>query len=148
MILPAHGPGTCSLITGLATAMMDSSPRVVLIGTDGVDLLESQASHEADAMGITRAITKYTCAVKDVTELERNLREAFHVAATGRPGPVVVDLSADLSRARTTGNGTVQLELPGYRLHRLAPSMLTRQRGLPSQCALEPAGRSLGGPPV
>ncbi|MCH7917758.1 MAG: biosynthetic-type acetolactate synthase large subunit [Planctomycetes bacterium] len=117
VILATHGPGICSLTTGLATAMMDSSPLVVLIGQDGVDLFERQACHEANTMGITRAITKYTCAVKDITELERNLREAFHVAATGRPGPVVVDLSADLSVARTAGNGTIQMELPGYRLH-------------------------------
>ena len=80
VVLATSGPGACNLVTGLATAMMDSVPLVALTGQVRTELIGNDAFQEADTTGITRPITKYNCIVKDVKDLERTVREAFHIA--------------------------------------------------------------------
>jgi acetolactate synthase-1/2/3 large subunit len=116
VVLATSGPGATNLVTGLATAMMDSVPLVALTGQVRTGLIGNDAFQEADTTGITRPVTKHNCIVKDIKDLERNLREAFHVASTGRPGPVLVDIPVDVSVAHCESNGKVKLELPGYRV--------------------------------
>ena len=116
VILATSGPGACNLVTGLATAMMDSIPLVALTGQVRTELIGNDAFQEADTTGITRPVTKYNCIVKDVKDLERTVREAFHIASTGRPGPVLVDLPVDVEVARYDSPGKVELDLPGYKI--------------------------------
>ncbi|MHC4186392.1 MAG: thiamine pyrophosphate-binding protein, partial [Planctomycetota bacterium] len=100
VIIVTSGPGACNLTTGLV--------RTELIGND--------AFQEADSTGITRPVTKYNCIVKDVKDLGRLIREAFHIASTGRPGPVLIDIPVDVSVARCGTDGPVKMKLPGYRI--------------------------------
>jgi acetolactate synthase I/II/III large subunit len=116
VILATSGPGACNLVTGLATAMMDSIPMVALTGQVRTDLIGNDAFQEADTTGITRPVTKYNSIVKDVRQLERTVREAFHIASTGRPGPVLVDLPVDVLVNKCPCNGKAELDLPGYRI--------------------------------
>ncbi|MBF0420113.1 MAG: biosynthetic-type acetolactate synthase large subunit [Magnetococcales bacterium] len=98
--LVTSGPGATNALTGLATANMDSIPLVCLTGQVPVDLIGNDAFQEADTVGITRSCTKHNFLVRNVADLARVLREAFHIARTGRPGPVVVDLPKDVTAAR------------------------------------------------
>lgn len=97
--LVTSGPGATNALTGLATANMDSIPLVCLTGQVPVDLIGNDAFQEADTVGITRSCTKHNFLVRKVSDLARVLREAFHIARTGRPGPVVVDLPKDVTAA-------------------------------------------------
>ncbi|MCF7975953.1 MAG: biosynthetic-type acetolactate synthase large subunit [Phycisphaerae bacterium] len=117
VMIATSGPGACNLVTGLATAMMDSVPMVALTGQVRTELIGNDAFQEADTTGITRPVTKYNCIVKDIKDLERMIREAFHIASTGRPGPVLVDLPVDIEVAQIemTGN-PAKLDLPGYKI--------------------------------
>jgi len=115
VILATSGPGACNLVTGLATAMMDSIPMVALTGQVRTDLIGNDAFQEADTTGITRPVTKYNSIVKDVRVLERTIREAFHIASTGRPGPVLVDLPVDVLVNKCPCNGKAEIDLPGYK---------------------------------
>ncbi len=99
--LVTSGPGATNAVTGIATAYMDSSPLVVLTGQVPTSLIGNDAFQEVDIVGITRPCTKHNYLVKDVGELSRVLREAFHIARSGRPGPVLVDLPKDLIQAKT-----------------------------------------------
>jgi len=116
VVVVTSGPGACNLVTGLATAMMDSVPVVALTGQVRTELIGNDAFQEADTTGITRPVTKYNCIVKRVEDLARTLREAFHIASTGRPGPVVVDLPVDVQVAKCADYGSAEMDLPGYRL--------------------------------
>ena len=116
VILATSGPGACNLVTGLATAMMDSIPMVALTGQVRTELIGNDAFQEADTTGITRPVTKYNSICKDVRQLERTVREAFHIASTGRPGPVLVDLPVDVLVGKCPCNGKAEMDLPGYRL--------------------------------
>ena len=116
VVLATSGPGACNLVTGLATAMMDSVPMVAFTGQVRTDLIGNDAFQEADITGITRPITKYNCIVKDVKNLARTIREAFHIASTGRPGPVLIDLPVDVSLSKCDVNGQSEIKLPGYRV--------------------------------
>ena len=116
VILATSGPGACNLVTGLATAMMDSIPMVALTGQVRTDLIGNDAFQEADTTGITRPVTKYNRIVKDVRQLERTVREAFHIASTGRPGPVLIDLPVDVLVSKCPCNGKAEIDLPGYKL--------------------------------
>jgi len=116
VVLATSGPGACNLVTGLATAMMDSVPLVALTGQVRTELIGNDAFQEADTTGITRPITKYNCIVKDIKDLERTIREAFHIASTGRPGPVLVDLPVDVAVAKLSTDGPAEMRLPGYRV--------------------------------
>ena len=95
------GPGATNLVTGLATAHMDSIPIVAITGQVRTDVIGSDAFQEADATGCTRPVTKHNYLVKDVKDLARTVREAFHIASTGRPGPVHIDVPVDVQRAKT-----------------------------------------------
>lgn len=90
------GPGVCNMVTGIATANMDSIPLVIISGQVATPLIGRDSFQEADISGITTPITKHNYLVKDVKELPRVLKEAFYIASTGRPGPVLVDIAKDV----------------------------------------------------
>jgi len=94
--IATSGPGATNLVTGIATAYMDSIPMVALTGQVKTFLIGNDAFQEADVVGITRPITKHNYLVKDVKNLAQTIKEAFHIASTGRPGPVVVDIPVDV----------------------------------------------------
>jgi len=94
--IATSGPGATNLVTGIATAYMDSIPMVAITGQVKTFLIGNDAFQEADVTGITRPITKHNYLVKDVNELAHTIKEAFHVARSGRPGPVVIDLPVDV----------------------------------------------------
>jgi acetolactate synthase-1/2/3 large subunit len=116
VIVATSGPGACNLVTGLATAMMDSIPIVALTGQVRTELIGNDAFQEADTTGITRPVTKHNCIVKDVRELAKTIREAFYIASTGRPGPVLVDIPVDVSVAECDTTGPTKVQLRGYRI--------------------------------
>ncbi|MBN2133460.1 MAG: acetolactate synthase large subunit, partial [Sedimentisphaerales bacterium] len=118
VIIATSGPGACNLVTGLATAMMDSIPLVALTGQVRTDLIGNDAFQEAPTTGITRGLTKHCSIVMDVKDLGRTIHEAFHIASTGRPGPVLVDIPVDLEFREYGGNGSLHLNLPGYKVPR------------------------------
>jgi acetolactate synthase-1/2/3 large subunit len=95
------GPGSTNLITGLVNAMMDSTPLVALTGQVAVKLIGSDAFQEADTFGITRSCTKHNYLIKSLGDLPQVIHEAFYIAATGRPGPVLVDIPKDVLQAQT-----------------------------------------------
>ena len=97
VVLVTSGPGATNTVTGIATASMDSVPLVVLCGQVPTMLIGNDAFQEADIVGITRPCTKYNFLVKDISELSTILREAFHIATSGRPGPVLIDLPKDVT---------------------------------------------------
>ncbi len=99
--LVTSGPGATNTVTGIATASMDSVPLVVISGQVPTMLIGNDAFQEADIVGITRPCTKYNYLVKDVRELSKTIREAFHIATTGRPGPVLIDLPKDVTGTKT-----------------------------------------------
>ncbi len=98
--LVTSGPGATNTVTGLATASMDSVPIVVLTGQVPTVLIGNDAFQEADIVGITRSCTKYNFLAKDVDDLSNVIREAFHIAKTGRPGPVLIDLPKDVTSGK------------------------------------------------
>jgi acetolactate synthase-1/2/3 large subunit len=116
VVVATSGPGACNLVTGLATAMMDSVPVVALTGQVRTELIGNDAFQEADTTGITRPITKYNCIVKEVKDLARTIREAFYIASTGRPGPVLIDIPVDVAVAKCSNDGPAEMKLPGYRV--------------------------------
>jgi len=116
VVVATSGPGACNLTTGLATAMMDSVPVVALTGQVRTELIGNDAFQEADTTGITRPVTKYNCIVKDVKNLARIIREAFYIASTGRPGPVLIDIPVDVEVAKCETDGSAEMKLPGYRI--------------------------------
>ena len=96
VVLVTSGPGATNAVTGLTDALMDSVPIVCLTGQVPTHLIGNDAFQEADTTGITRPCTKHNYLVKDVNQLARTVHEAFHVARSGRPGPVVIDLPKDI----------------------------------------------------
>lgn len=109
------GPGATNLVTGLATAHMDSSAVVAITGNVPTSLIGTDAFQEADVYGITAPVTKHNYLVKDVNDLPRVINEAFHIAATGRPGPVLIDVPKDVQNAEFTGSlEDYNIDLPGY----------------------------------
>jgi len=116
VVIATSGPGACNLVTGLATAMMDSIPVVAITGQVRTELIGNDAFQEADTTGITRPVTKHNVIVKDVKDLARTIREAFYIASTGRPGPVLIDIPVDIEVARCKTDGSTKMELPGYRI--------------------------------
>ncbi len=116
VVVATSGPGATNLTTGLATAMMDSVPLVALTCQVRTDLIGNDAFQAADTAGITRPITKHNVIVKDPNDLARTIREAFYIAATGRPGPVLVDIPVDMQIAQIPVTPAAPIELPGYRI--------------------------------
>jgi acetolactate synthase-1/2/3 large subunit len=110
------GPGATNMVTGIATAMMDSSPVVCITGQVGSKLIGSDAFQETDITGVTLPITKHNYLVTHANELARTLREAFYVAASGRPGPVLVDITKDAQQSSCEFDWeAAKPHLPGYR---------------------------------
>ena len=98
--LVTSGPGATNTVTGVATASMDSIPLIVFSGQVPTLLIGNDAFQEADIVGISRPCTKYNFLVKDVKELSRTVREAFYIATSGRPGPVLIDLPKDVTAGK------------------------------------------------
>jgi acetolactate synthase-1/2/3 large subunit len=105
VVLVTSGPGATNTITGIVDALMDSIPLVVLTGQVPTHLIGSDAFQEADTVGITRTCTKHNILVKRAEDLPRAIHEAFHIATTGRPGPVLVDIPKDVQFARAAYQG-------------------------------------------
>jgi len=116
VIIATSGPGATNLTTGLATAMMDSVPIVALTGQVRTDLIGNDAFQEADTTGITRPITKHNVIIKNPNDLAHTIREAFYIASTGRPGPVLIDIPVDMQVAQVPVTPPQPIELPGYRV--------------------------------
>src|SRR4051812_8211797 len=112
--LATSGPGATNLVTAIADAMMDSVPTVFLTGQVRTELLGTDGFQEADISGITMPIVKHSIMIQDPREIPRAIHEAFHIARTGRPGPVLVDVPQDLSRADIPYEPVDSVSLPGY----------------------------------
>ncbi len=113
--MATSGPGATNLVTPLADAHMDSVPIVAVTGQVGAAQIGTDAFQEADIRGITMPITKHNFLVTDPAEIPRTVAEAFHIASTGRPGPVLVDVAKSALQAMTTFAWPTELNLPGYR---------------------------------
>lgn len=113
--LATSGPGATNLTTGIATAYMDSIPMVAITGQVSTPMLGRDSFQEADITGITQPITKHNYLVKDVDDIPRVIKEAFHIARTGRPGPVVVDIAKDAQVKTLKFKYPDKVDLPGYK---------------------------------
>ena len=113
--MATSGPGATNLVTPISDAYMDSVPMVAITGQVPSSSIGTDAFQEADIRGITLPITKHNFLVTDPAEIPRTIAEAFHIAATGRPGPVLVDIAKDTLQAMTTFEWPATLDLPGYR---------------------------------
>src|SRR3974390_1962511 len=111
------GPGATNLTTGLVNAMMDSIPIVALTGQVTSKLIGSDAFQEADTFGITRSCTKHNFLVKNIADLPRTIHEAFYLASSGRPGPVLVDIPKDVFQAQAHYAPVTEIHLPGYKVY-------------------------------
>src|ERR671917_2151163 len=109
--MATSGPGATNLVTPLADAYMDSVPMVAITGQVARPLIGTDAFQEADITGITMPVTKHNMLVTDAAEIPRAIAEAFHLASTGRPGPVLVDISKDALQASTTFTWPPQIDL-------------------------------------
>ena len=105
VVLVTSGPGATNAITGIVDALMDSIPMVVITGQVATHLIGTDAFQECDTVGITRPITKQNYLVKSVEDLPRILHEAFHIATSGRPGPVVIDIPKDVQFSKGAYRG-------------------------------------------
>jgi acetolactate synthase-1/2/3 large subunit len=110
------GPGATNLVTGLVDAMMDSIPIVAITGQVSTKLMGTDAFQEADTFGITRSATKHNFLVKNIAELPQVVHEAFYIAASGRPGPVLVDITKDVLTGQAHYQPVTEIHLPGYRV--------------------------------
>jgi acetolactate synthase-1/2/3 large subunit len=115
VIIVTSGPGATNTVTGIADAYMDSTPMVVLAGQVPTNMIGNDAFQEADLTGITRPCTKHNYLVRDVNDLARTIKEAFYIAGTGRPGPVLVDLPKDVQNALAPFKYPDKVELRGYK---------------------------------
>ena len=118
-VLVTSGPGAGNTVTGLMTAMMDSVPMIVITGQTVTWMLGKDAFQEADIFGITIPVVKHNYLVKDPNALPRIAREAYHIATTGRPGPVLIDIPKDISSGAFTGDMNPPFQLPGYQVDSL-----------------------------
>ncbi|NME50237.1 biosynthetic-type acetolactate synthase large subunit [Enterococcus cecorum] len=114
VVVVTSGPGATNAITGIADAMSDSLPLVVITGQVGTGGIGTDAFQEADILGITLPITKHNFQVRDVNDLQRIVHEAFHIASTGRPGPVVIDLPKDISQSMGEFLEHFEVDIPSY----------------------------------
>lgn len=126
--IATSGPGATNLITGLATAYMDSTPVVAITGQVPVSLLGRDGFQEADIRAISMPVTKHNFLITDIKELPVALKEAFYIARTGRPGPVLVDICKDVQQATMEFSYPAQVFLPGYRPNKLTPEPELIQR--------------------
>jgi acetolactate synthase-1/2/3 large subunit len=112
--MATSGPGATNLVTPIADANMDSIPMVAITGQVGAALIGTDAFQEADIVGITLPVTKHNYLVTDPDDIPRVIAEAFHIASTGRPGPVLVDIAKSAMQSQTTFTWPQTLDLPGY----------------------------------
>ena len=122
VVLVTSGPGATNTVTPLQDALMDGTPLIVFSGQVATFAIGTDAFQEADVTGITRACTKWNVLVKDVRDLPRRINEAFHIATTGRPGPVLVDMPKDMTAAKLAHAVRIEPNLPGYSVRELAAS--------------------------
>ena len=116
VVLVTSGPGATNTLTGIMTAHMDSVPMLVVTGQQVTGMLGKDAFQEADIFGITMPIVKHSYLVKETDSIPRIVREAYHIATTGRPGPVLIDVPKDVSQA-PMGNGSFkEMDIPGYQV--------------------------------
>ncbi len=113
--MATSGPGATNLVTPIADAYMDSVPMVAITGQVNSAAIGTDAFQEADIRGITMPVTKHNYLITNADDIPRAIAEAFHIAATGRPGPVLVDISKDALQAQTTFTWPTRLDLPGYK---------------------------------
>ncbi len=113
--IATSGPGATNLITGIANAHMDSIPMVAMTGQVGTAQIGTDAFQEADISGIAAPVTKHNYLIKDVKELPRVIKEAFRIASTGRPGPVLIDIPVDITTDLIDEDFKVDISLPGYK---------------------------------
>ena len=139
VVLVTSGPGATNTITGIATANMDSVPMVILTGQVTTNLIGNDAFQEADTVGITRPCTKHNYLVKDIKDLARTIKEAFYIASTGRPGPVLIDIPKDITSSVYEFDYPETVELRGYsptyfghrvQISKLAAGILASKRPL------------------
>jgi len=116
VVLVTSGPGATNTVTGILTAHMDSVPLVILTGQTITPNLGKDAFQEADVFGVTMPVVKHSYLVRDVKDLSRIVKEAFHLASTGRPGPVLVDLPKDVVSEEWSEDFSADLDLPGYKV--------------------------------
>lgn len=114
VVIATSGPGATNLVTGLADAMIDSLPLVVFTGQVATTVIGSDAFQEADVIGITMPVTKHNYQVRHINDLPKIIKEAFHIATTGRPGPVLIDIPKDVVQTEGTFNYDIEVSLPGY----------------------------------
>lgn len=114
VVIVTSGPGATNTVTGITTAYMDSIPLVVFTGQVALSMIGNDAFQEADIIGITRPVTKHSYLVRDVKQICPIVKEAFHIATTGRPGPVVVDLPKDVLLAKAQYEDGACMQIPGY----------------------------------
>jgi acetolactate synthase-1/2/3 large subunit len=112
--LATSGPGATNLVTAIADAVMDSVPTVFITGQVRTDLIGTDGFQEADVTGITMPIVKHSLMIQDPRDIPMAIHEAFHIARTGRPGPVLIDVPQDLSRADIVYEPVDDVRLPGY----------------------------------
>jgi acetolactate synthase-1/2/3 large subunit len=115
VVFATSGPGALNLVTGLATAAMDSVPMVAITGQVASKVVGRDAFQESDVIGCTSAVTKHNFLVTHVSEIPKTIRKAFHIATTGRPGPVLIDICKDAQMAEGEFEYPAEVNLPGYR---------------------------------
>ena len=115
VVLVTSGPGATNTVTGIADAYMDSTPLVVICGQVPTNMIGNDAFQEADVTGITRPCTKHNYLIRDVNDISRTIKEAFHIAGSGRPGPVLIDLPKDVQTAEASFAHPETVSLRGYK---------------------------------
>ena len=116
VVIATSGPGATNTITGIATASLDSIPMVIITGQVRRQVIGTNAFQEVNVLGISRPITKHNYLVKNIDTLPRILKEAFYIAQTGRPGPVLIDIPVDIQNSTTTIDIPAKIDIPGYHL--------------------------------
>ena len=117
VVFATSGPGALNLVTGLATAYMDSVPMIAITGQVASTQVGRDAFQETDVIGATSSVTKHSYLVTHISQLPRVIHEAFHIATTGRPGPVLIDICKDVQQADAERITPERLEIPGYQLN-------------------------------
>jgi acetolactate synthase I/II/III large subunit len=115
VVLATSGPGATNIVTGLANAYLDSVPLVAITGQVSTAMIGNDAFQEADVTGITRPVTKHNYLVTDIKDLARIIKEAFYIASTGRPGPVLIDVPVNISKDEFDFNYPDSVEIRGYK---------------------------------
>ena len=138
VVLVTSGPGATNAVTGIVDALMDSIPLIVITGQVATHLIGTDAFQECDTIGITRPCTKHNYLVKDVADLPRILHEAFHIATSGRPGPVVIDIPKDVQFGKGVYQGPTEVK----HAHNYAP----RVKGEAGKIAEMMGGRGMRHP--